>query len=578
MTGVFAGTLGGAEESVEEMAAVLEHITGEDLHWYRSDDAVLASTNRDIVQDGLAVLFNGYLFDQDDGVGELVADRYRRHGPGFVQHLDGNFRVAVYDPGKERLVLATDRVGDDFVFYTRQDGFEFSSHLAPLTAVQGYDNRLNERRMVDALIALNNVNTGGETLLEGIHQMYSSQRLVVDTEGATESTYWDCYHPDYLDVTDGEAAERIDALVHEAASRLADRGDIPLLLSGGLDSNYLLSVLDDVMEGPVETVTFGWEEAHFDHAHDAAAMFDTRHRDVTLPKKLPSQEDIWLQEQPAGISTYFDYQELRRSAGIDRFFGGGRSEFIFPVNLGHLRSLNRVRKLKPLFRAVKAAGAGEVLNRFNPKIGHGVDILTSPYRSAVVTSAWSLRRKTKWEAVDDRYRDGYVPLEKRIDERWGLDRSDYEWNYLYLQLRHYEFQDFSLFSKNMQRYDPFSYASLLDYATRVPLPQRRNRRLLKRLCRGRVPEHSVEAGGDAGPLHLDVLRRRLTENWGEHAAAMERLLERGYMDQETARPLLIPGDPGEIPATHVFYLSNMFALERWLETFIDRDRPWNRPG
>src|SRR5205085_2853451 len=78
-------------------------------------------------------VFNGELYDFRDLRAELAAaghdvrgtgdtpvipHLYEQHGLGFVERLEGMFALALWDAGRERLVLARDRLGKKPVLWT----------------------------------------------------------------------------------------------------------------------------------------------------------------------------------------------------------------------------------------------------------------------------------------------------------------------------------------------------------------------------------------------------------------------------------------------------------------------------
>src|SRR3546814_2605121 len=50
---------------------------------------------------------------------EVIVHLYDRHGDRFVEHLNGQFAIALWDGARRRLVLARDRVGIRPLYWTK---------------------------------------------------------------------------------------------------------------------------------------------------------------------------------------------------------------------------------------------------------------------------------------------------------------------------------------------------------------------------------------------------------------------------------------------------------------------------
>src|SRR5438552_7089584 len=49
---------------------------------------------------------------------EVLVHLYEDHGPGFVEHLNGMFAIALWDDRAQRLLIYRDRLGEKPLYYT----------------------------------------------------------------------------------------------------------------------------------------------------------------------------------------------------------------------------------------------------------------------------------------------------------------------------------------------------------------------------------------------------------------------------------------------------------------------------
>ena len=67
---------------------------------------------------------------------ETIVHAYEEYGDEFVEHLNGQFAIAIWDATRQRLILARDRAGIRPLFYARLDGrFLFASEIKAIRAV-----------------------------------------------------------------------------------------------------------------------------------------------------------------------------------------------------------------------------------------------------------------------------------------------------------------------------------------------------------------------------------------------------------------------------------------------------------
>jgi asparagine synthase (glutamine-hydrolysing) len=221
----------------------------------------------------------------------ILPHLYEESGPRFVERLHGMFALALWDAGRERLILARDRLGKKPLLWTRlPDGtLAFASELKALLRLPQVSREI-DLEAVDAYLALQYV-PGDKTALRGIHKLAPGHVLVA--EGGTEriERYW---HPEPAEPSrdEGEWLERVRETVGEAVrKRLV--ADVPLgaLLSGGIDSSIVVALMAQASSQPVRTFTVGFPDARYDeraYARAVASRYGTVHEEVEIEEEIAS--------------------------------------------------------------------------------------------------------------------------------------------------------------------------------------------------------------------------------------------------------------------------------------------------
>ena len=219
---------------------------------------------------------HGHCFYTDSDT-EVIVHAYEHYGDDFVQQLNGQFAIALWDEGRRRLLLVRDRAGILPLFYTRQgERLLFASEIKALLP------QLTTAPIISPA-ALDQIFTfwaprSPNTLFENIFEVSPGHLLTVENGCVRESRYWDWHFPeqgDYLAGSDGELGEQLYALLADAtAIRL--RADVPVgaYLSGGLDSSALVSLIRRHSAAPLKTFSIGFEQAALDESAFQQQMID----------------------------------------------------------------------------------------------------------------------------------------------------------------------------------------------------------------------------------------------------------------------------------------------------------------
>jgi asparagine synthase (glutamine-hydrolysing) len=266
----------------------------------------------------------------------ILPHLYEEGGPRFVNRLHGMFALALWDAGRERLVLARDRLGKKPLLWTRlADGtLAFASELKALLRLPGISREV-DLEAIDAYLALQYV-PGDRTALHGIRKLVPGHVLVAEGEAERTEQYW---RPEPVDasVREEEWLERIRATVRAAVQKRLV-ADVPLgaLLSGGIDSSIVVALMAQASSEPVRTFTVGFSDARYDeraYARAVAERYGTVHEELaieedvaaTLPRLAAAYDEPLGDE--AAFPTFLIAEQARRHVTVALAGDGGDEAF-----------------------------------------------------------------------------------------------------------------------------------------------------------------------------------------------------------------------------------------------------------
>lgn len=210
---------------------------------------------------------------------EVIVHLYDRDGDRFVERLNGQFAIAIWDSARRRLVLARDRAGIRPLYHTRVRGtLWFASEPKALFAAVPERARLSAQGLLQTFSYWAPLDP--DTVYEGVRSLPPGHVLAVEADGReTLTRYWDWTFPD-ADETLANRFGSIEDAVAELRERLIDavrlqlRADVPVgaYLSGGLDSSGIVALIRGFTDTPVRTFSVAFDQPEFDESEHQLAM------------------------------------------------------------------------------------------------------------------------------------------------------------------------------------------------------------------------------------------------------------------------------------------------------------------
>lgn len=198
----------------------------------------------------------GHVFASEHSDTECIIHGWESWGPDVLQHLKGQFTIALWDRGAQTLFLARDRFGEKPLYYARRaDGsLVFGSEMAALAQVRDLPRSISAAA-VDDFFAFGYV-PDPHTIYDGIHKLPAAHYLLLraGSHGAPRR-YW-APPTKSIHISEADAIEQMRIRL-AASVKGCLIADVPLgaFLSGGVDSSAVVATAAGLEAGSVETFT-----------------------------------------------------------------------------------------------------------------------------------------------------------------------------------------------------------------------------------------------------------------------------------------------------------------------------------
>ena len=235
---------------------------------------------------------------------EVLLRSIEQWGPKGFDRCEGMWALAVYDAEDGTLLLSRDRFGEKPLYlYRDETGLYFGSEVKFITALLGRRLEVNHRHlyryMVNGYKSLYKVR---ETFFHGVEELPPGLTLRVDRRGReAPARYWQPSLVQDEAMTREEAVAGVRKRLIDSV-RLRLRADVPLAfcMSGGIDSNSLISIAKRVFDYDVHGFTVMNEDARYEEQGEvehAVRELGIRHTPVPITSEAFRENLVELVRQ-----------------------------------------------------------------------------------------------------------------------------------------------------------------------------------------------------------------------------------------------------------------------------------------
>lgn len=284
---------------------------------------------------------------------ELLA-LYSVHGREVLLQLRGRWAVVISDPLQASILLATDRMGRQSLYYrTSEDTVLVGSSLADLRA-NSVDTQLDIQSLYHYIYF--HMVPAPEAVIDGFHKLESGCSLELTRQGQHLSRYWIPSFEENASVSESQAHEELkvqlkravqrctwDSHVHNKDNPAHTGTDVKVgaFLSGGLDSSTVAGMLSEVQGGSGDVYAIGFDAEGYDEmpfARLVAQHFGVRlHEHYVTPEEVVQALPVLAAafDEPFGNSSILPAYFCARMAardGIDVLLAGDGGDELFAGN------------------------------------------------------------------------------------------------------------------------------------------------------------------------------------------------------------------------------------------------------
>ena len=292
--------------------------------------------NQPLLKDDILVVFNGEIYNYKSLIDEynlnvateveVIFKLWKKFGVEFVKKLDGMFAIAIFD---KKLYLFRDEFGKKPLYFTK-NGI-FSSEIKAILPF--VEKKINFDALAEYLAY--NSSIAPNTIYEGIYKLPAGYYY----DGEIKRWY------DFERIENGEwgsesAVNELEKLlINSIEKRLQGEVEIGSLLSGGVDSSLIASIVSKKRK--IKTFSIGYEGfSNYDerkYARIVANHINSEHFEVNYSKKdffSHFDEVLFSMDEPIADSSFFPANFLASKISLKVVLSGEGSDELF---LGYRR-------------------------------------------------------------------------------------------------------------------------------------------------------------------------------------------------------------------------------------------------
>jgi len=308
----------------------------------------------------------GYQFKTHSDT-EVIVLLYEEYGIDFINKLNGQFAISLWDKRTKELILIRDRVGIRPLFYTqRNKELYFASEIKSLAEHPDIETNISTKALSQIYTFWTTLTP--KTVFKGINELPPGHYMICSKDKITVKPYWQLEFPaegNYSNLNFEQALEQFNEILADSV-KIRLRADVPVAayLSGGIDSTVTTSLIRDIVPDMLQTFSVGFVDKDFDESNYqnlASEYYSTKHTGFKIKSSEIAEifpDVIWHSETPilrtSPAPMYSLSKKVRESNIKVVITGEGADEMLAGYNIFKESKIRRfwakqpASKLRPL--------------------------------------------------------------------------------------------------------------------------------------------------------------------------------------------------------------------------------------
>ena len=273
---------------------------------------------------------------------EVILKLYDLKGPKFLELLNGIFSFVIFNKRKNKVLVARDRFGvKPLFFYKKKNFLIYSTEIKPiLRIIKKFEINFDE---LTKYIGEGKYFDTSKTFFKNIEMFppASFEEFSLNNINKTRiKKYWKLRKNKKLRCkNENDFFKNFIKYTSNAIKlNLVSDAKYSLLLSSGMDSNFIKSIIEDALSKKITSFTYGWKDKYYDEILRLKKLRSSNYSNIKKfikdPQKIFYQlkKLVYLYEGPLGgfgtAAQYYLMKKIKKNKIKVAISGEGTDEFL----------------------------------------------------------------------------------------------------------------------------------------------------------------------------------------------------------------------------------------------------------